>query len=263
MPAASAADDDAAYRAAYDAFERGEQDVARMLAEAAARGGDAAAAGLAGYLAISGLGGPVDHEEGARWLRIAAEAGEVEAMLNLGKLGLSGSDLLTASETETWLSQAAIKGSHEAAGLLGFAYLTGDVLEQSDEQAARFLSQASEAGDAAAAAKFGHMIHAGGGGLAPSSERAACWFLFAAKKGDPEGMALRALALALGDGVERSFTASWAWLKARERAGISNAEDVQLAKLHAGLLGALDEDARRQAAARAADPEPGPLPACQ
>jgi len=97
---------------------------------------------------------PKDTAEAARWYRKAAEAGDVDAALALGRILRDGGDGVApdAGEAARWLKVAAGAGRAEAEYALGELYLDGKGVPVDTAEAVRLfrLAAAGDRGEAIA-----------------------------------------------------------------------------------------------------------------
>jgi TPR repeat protein len=159
-------------------------------------------------------------KDAVNYVRLAAEAGRVEAMRYLGRGYVSGQmgERNTQAAVE-WLSKALQKGDAAvAADLSRLAALpvgeaTGAVTS---------LKVSAESGFAPAMREYGRSLQLGFG--VPADPRAgASWLRKAAEAGDTIAMKELSRAYASGYGVELSARASTEWLQRAAQAGDSEA----------------------------------------
>lgn len=170
---------------------------------------------------LLGKGLPPDQTKGKDWLIKAANYGDSFAERKLG-------DLYFDEEPENalfWYEKAASHGDDQAAYIAAIMYAENFDIKPDSTRAAILLSQAAEAGIAAAQADYGLMVYQGNG-VPRSAEKAAEWFKRAATGGDAEGRFLYAFTLAKGDGVPQSFEDAYYWLlRAEMDSGESGVDD--------------------------------------
>jgi len=130
----------------------------------------------------TGRGTAINREESIRWYRRAAEAGDPNAMSQLGCQLQRSDDPNLKHESVEWLLKAASLGDASGMVWLGFAYREGDGVEVDYEKSAEWFINAVDAGD-------GHaMIHAARIYFCYSfqPEKARLWLLKAAAAGHVE-----------------------------------------------------------------------------
>ncbi len=255
-------------------------------ARAAAAGGHAEAAALAGFLTERGMGTPADDRAAVALYLQAARAAEPNALAALGRLALESRGGLRASESSGWLERAVAAGRGDAALLQGRALFDGrlprdpaaalaafrralelgeaegaleaavllddgEAVPADDPVAARALMQrAAEAGVPGAAGGYGLLVYTGRGGSRDLAE-AARWMFRGAEEGDGEAQFLFALMLSRGEGVARDLERAYGWA-IRAADAPDAGEDPDRARLRDALARALPAEARSRAQAAAA-----------
>ena len=187
---------------------------------ALAEKGDAAAQNNLGNMYYSGLGVAQNDEKAIKWLRLAAEAGIIEAQYTLGCLynfGRRPDD----KKAKKWYSLAAEAGHIEARHDLGARYWLGpdkDIAQNHDE-AKKWWRERAEAGDIKAQYKMG-MMYLRGRGHFQDSAKAAKWFRLAAEAGHTEAQChLGEMHGWLGEGAERDDVEAAKWYRHAAEAG--------------------------------------------
>lgn len=164
--AAEGGDMAAAYRLGLRRHLLDDQEAAERWCRTAALGGNLDGACLLGMI-LTSRGDP----QGEAWTRGAAEAGQPNAMNNLGLLNAHRGD---NAEAERWYQRAAEAGVVEAAYNLGtLLYRTGR-----RDQGERWLAAAADAGDPDAACNLGKICYD-----RRDDESAERWFRVAAERG--------------------------------------------------------------------------------
>ncbi|MBX3469617.1 MAG: sel1 repeat family protein, partial [Planctomycetes bacterium] len=162
--------------------------------------------------------------EGQAWLERAASAGEVEAMVLLGRtlLAAAPEDAASVEVALGWLDRAGRAGRADAwwhAGRHFEAPRAGRTREEvyADATAARdaaaalrWWGRAAEAGHVRAMRKLGE-VHEDGWCVAPDEAEAARWYGRAAEAGDARAMYLLANVLDFFDGPLRDPAKAAAW----------------------------------------------------
>ena len=200
--------------------------------------GHLAACTNAGYMLANGLGTQTDHVEARRWLLLAANGGEADAIHNLAVMLWEGMGVqANPAKAIEFFEDAAKKGHAGAQLTLGDAYETGEVLTRDLSQAAAWFRAAAEQGDAGAMFRLGSLLFAGGEGMGADVmalddayetgevftrdlPQAAAWFRAAAEQGDAGAMfRLGTLLLAGGEGMDADVIEGFHWLKAAADTG--------------------------------------------
>ncbi|WAZ21296.1 bifunctional trypsin-like peptidase domain-containing/SEL1-like repeat protein [Streptomyces cinnabarinus] len=180
----AAGDDDALSAVGWRAIGSDEQDVARRAFAPLAQAGQAEAMGIVGLLAE-------DPEDGTRWMRRAAETGDVYALRNFGA-HLSRDQ---PAEARLWFERAVEAGSVSA--MVDLARL----LEDDDPWAAQeWFRRAAAAGDDEAMNSLGTLLYA----QDPDQARE----LFRQAAGTGNALAMNNLGLLLDD-VDEAEAESW------------------------------------------------------
>ncbi len=115
-------------------------------------------------LGISFLtGSKPDYAQAAKWLRKAAEMGDLQAQLCMGLLYWSGRGVEPDAQAAVgWLRKAAEGGEPAAMRILGTAYNRGVGVQRNLEEALRWIRRGAEGGDAEAQAALGDAYYEGG-----------------------------------------------------------------------------------------------------
>ncbi|MBB3017790.1 hypothetical protein FHR70_000830 [Microvirga lupini] len=181
---------------------------------------DPAALFLVGRAMADGVGGMADKEVAIAYIRLAADAGRIDAMRYLGRGYVSGQfgegNIQAAVE---WLSKALRSGDGTvAADLSRLAAIPG----KEGEEAISALKESAESGFAPAMREYGRSLQLGLG-LPPQPDVGASWLQKAAEAGDTPAMKELSRAYASGYGVELSAQSSTEWLKRAAKAGDAEA----------------------------------------
>lgn len=128
------------------AFSRGDYLTALRVVRPLAGQGNARAQSLLGTMYENGEGVAQDLAEAVKWLRKAAEGGEVTAQDYLGVLYATGDSGLEQdySEAAKWYREAADKGNPHAQNSLGSMYAQGMGVPQDNVQAYVWYNLAAE-----------------------------------------------------------------------------------------------------------------------
>lgn len=153
-----------------------------MLRQEAAEG-SVRAKFLLGVMSDNGLG-PIalDPREAARWYRLAAEEGDMEAQYRLASAQMTGRGVARdLAEAAFWLEQAAEQGFTPAFRGLAELHRSGRVVGGNPEQTAKLLERAAKLGDAESQFAYGSWLE--GGGTTSDPKAALQWYRRAAEQG--------------------------------------------------------------------------------
>ena len=167
-----------------------------------------------------------DYKTAIKYLTLAADKGNSEAMLQLGHCCNGGWGVeKSPKKAVEWFRKAADKGNARAMSSLGQCYEAGEGVKQDKEEAARWYRKAlaldrkaSEEGDAEALLQIG-LSYSLGNGVKQDKEEAVKWFRKAAEKGSVDAMAQLAFCYEYGlNGLKKdpSETVKW-YRKAAEK----------------------------------------------
>ncbi len=223
---------------------------AREFLGRAAEAGDIRAAHEYG-LYLMNEGDPGAAPAALDWLRLASEAGRVDAMMDyaeaLGDWVHGPGDLASA---RSWYTRAANNGNGLAAVIAGSMYLDGEGGDIDAERGVALIQLGAELGEPAAMGSMALLLFNGASGLAAEPLQAADWARRGAEAGDGESQFLYAYALATGDGTAQNFEQAYYWVR-RAAAG-SLREDPSRIQLEAALTRALPGPTRDRILAEAA-----------
>ena len=122
--------------------------------------------------------------EAVKWLKKAAEQGNVQAQVTLGACYDDGKGVSEdAAEAVKWFRKAAEQGNASAQFLLGAAYCTGKGVSKDEAEAVKWYRKAAEQGNASAQCDLGICYYTGKGVSKDESE-ALKWYCKAAEQGD-------------------------------------------------------------------------------
>ena len=145
-----------------------------------------------GYYYQYGLGDlRKDEVEALKWYRVAADAGHATAMNNVGyyyQYGLGG---LRKDEVEAlkWLRKAADGGNAMAMCDIGYYYENGlGGLKENEKEALKWYRMAADGGNAIAMYNIGNSYAYGRLGLKEDEKEALKWYRMAADGGDADAM---------------------------------------------------------------------------
>jgi hypothetical protein len=125
-----------------------------------------------------------DYAEAARWYKLAARDGNVNAQLNLASMYSDGLGVSQDyPEALRWYKLAAARGDAKAQYNIGLIYDNGRGVVQDYVEAVRWYKMAAAQGDADAQKNLAYMYRSGLG-MAQNYVKAHMWFNLAAIKGD-------------------------------------------------------------------------------
>lgn len=141
----------------------------------------------------NGEGTPVDHQEAAKWTRLAADNGHAEAQYIMGLIYDDGTLVSQDySQVLRWYRLSAQQGFPNAQINLAHCFHEGSGVERDESMASWWVSHAAEQGDAGAQFHLGsRFVH--GVGVERNEFDAFFWLDLAAKGGNDESMAARTL----------------------------------------------------------------------
>ena len=180
-----------------------EQDYALAAAAytSAALDGNIVAMNNLGWLYHRGLGVEADLEKAKEYYRMAADAGNTTAMINLGNIGEESGDYKLAYK---WYKKAYslgdIDGEYNYANLFHYGWY----VEQDQEFAFKLFLHAASEGNAEACFYVGHYLQEGIA-VEQDQEQAVEWFRRGAQKGDAVCTMELGRCYCLGLGVEKDL----------------------------------------------------------
>jgi len=197
----------------------------------AAEAGDREAMFNLGNRYMKGNGVEKDLAEGVRWLRKAVEAGNTRAMVNLGLLYSDGEGVAKdPAEALRWYKKAADLGDTDGMLNLGIAYHLGEGVEKDLNEAFRWYRKAADSGHSYAMFAVGSSYESGDG-VEKDVAEAFRWYRKAAEAGNPLGMFNVGNAYFDGEGVRKDLSESVRWYRKAADAG-NTAAMVNLARCY-------------------------------
>lgn len=185
---------------------------------------------------LTGAGGSaIDVPEGLRWLRTAAEGGDVQGQFHWGRRLLAGEGVApSVPQAVDWLRRAAEQGHGDAAAIAAEFLGTGQGgVTRDPPEALRLARRGAEAGSAPAAEVLGTMLM-GGRGVAADLAEAARWNRMAAEGGRWAAQYRWGWQLKHGQGVPVNLREARRWLETAAGNGIEAArEELDAAFLQA------------------------------
>lgn len=205
----------------------GESEFAALVKKAV--GGDAEAEALTGAVLLSTCSGHKDETAGVKWLRRAAEKGNVAAQLRLAEALRDGrpgpKDDTQAFE---WFKRAAESGNAAAQNDLGIVFMRGHGVEKDEQQSVHWFRLASEQGLSEAQNNLA-VAYDQGHGVEQSYELARQWYLKAAEQHNSFAEYRLGLLCEQGLGGEKDAAAARKWYEAAAGHGSEDAA-VRLGK---------------------------------
>ena len=196
-----------------------------------------------GLMYANGRGVDQSDVEAVRWFRSGAEAGNANAMTNLGVMYANGSGVEQSDvEAVRWFRASAETGNADAMFELGTMYTNGRGVDQSDVEAVRWFRSGAEAGNTNAMINLG-MMYANGRGVDQSDVEAVRWYRAGAEAGNTNAMINLGVMYANGRGVDQSDVAAARWYRAGAEAGNTNAM-INLGAMYANGRGVDQSDVK-------------------
>jgi len=195
------------------------------LLQKAADAGDTDAMLNLGWLYANGNGGGQDFGKSREWYQKAADAGNTDAMLNLGWLYANGYGGFTDfDKAREWYQKAADAGNTDAMLNLGELYANGDGGGQDFGKAREWYQKAADAGNTDAMLNLGGLYEVGKG-VAQDYRKARELYRKAADAGNTDGMDKLGGLYANGKGVAQDYRKAREWYQKAADAG--NADAMQ------------------------------------
>ncbi|MCB1894590.1 MAG: sel1 repeat family protein [Zoogloeaceae bacterium] len=216
----------------YAEFKMARYDSARRIWEALDRAGFGEAAFNLGVLYEDGLGVDANIERALSYYRRGAENGSVKAQFRIGKLFWLGAPgiLPDHEEGRRYLAMAAANGDSDAAAYLADGPEPRGPLAEADralatgepKRAAEILAAAALDGNVRAQTRLAWCYEAGRG-VDRDLSMAVQWFERAAQAGDPEAMYALSVMHATGAGREKDDELARQWLERSAAGGFAPA----------------------------------------
>ena len=216
----------------YAEFKMAHYDAARRIWEALDRAGFGEAAFNLGILYEDGLGVDANIERALSYYRRGAENGSVKAQFRIGKLYWLGAPGVAPDHEEgrRYLAMAAANGDSDAAAYLADGPEAKGPLAEADralatgepKRAAEILAAAALDGNVRAQTRLAWCYEAGRG-VDRDLSMAAQWFERAAQAGDPEAMYALSVMHATGTGREKDDELARRWLDRSAAGGFAPA----------------------------------------
>ncbi len=166
-------------------------------------------------------GKQVDYDKAAKYFRMAAKLGDSDGQCNMGYMYINGFGVKQSNaKGAEWYTKSARQGNAEAQHNLGIIYENGRGVKQDYIKAAEWYLKAAEQGHADGQANLGYLYEEGLG-VERDYVKAAEWYLKAAEQGLARGQANLAELYYYGHGMERDYVKAAEWyLKAAEQGNV-------------------------------------------
>lgn len=179
---------------------------------------------------------PKDYIQAAFWLTKAAEQGNMDAQLKLGKMYLESQGVPQDDDVAVaWIRKSAEQDHEWALCQLGWMYLEGRGVPQSDKEAAAFFLKAAKLGDFDATYQMG-MMYLEGRGVPQDDEQACYWIRVSAENGCRGAQALLGEMLELGQVTPRDLDEAAEWLGMAADWGDEDAQNRLDRLMRSGVL---------------------------
>lgn len=162
---------------------------------------------------IHGEGVNVDKREAARYLKVAADNGDVDACCKLGKMLFKGDGIRSDLRGAVHYFNAAFDddgdfvGNSDSMNFYGYMASNGLGMPADKKKAARMYKMASDQGNAYAMNNYGYML-SNGVELQVDKASAAKYYKLAADQGNKDAMINYGNMLYKGDGIEKDLEQS-------------------------------------------------------
>jgi TPR repeat protein len=146
-----------------------------------------------GRMTMTGRGVRQDLPAGAALIRRSADAGDAAGMAMYGQLLMTGQGVRQdAAAGAGWFRRAADLGNANAAGVYGMALMIGEGVPEDFETGLRYTRQGAEGNDPQAMTNLGRVLFVGQNGVPVDQARAVSLFRAAADAGFQEAVELMA-----------------------------------------------------------------------
>ncbi len=227
---------------AVEAFQAGRHAEALDFAKAAARENDADSAALAGHILLVSPRVPRDPGEAAKWLRMAAAAGQTDALMELAQLARAEQGGVKRAEARGFYEAAITRGRADAAFALGDALARGELGPADRAAAAAAFERAAGLGDAQGA-YLAALIYSESESFSSEAAKARRLMQLAAERGVVEAAGDYALMLLNGQGGAVEAREALKWLRAGADQDDATAQFLLAAALASGKEPGLAEPA--------------------
>lgn len=209
---------DQTFSQAQTAYHAGQFDNALLYAKIAGANGNADAQVLAGHIQLTGKTGHIDTYDAARWFLNAAQLGNVEAMVSLGKMGLKSKGGLNTSDAMTWLKRAAEQGDAGAMELLADMHTLGKGTAPNAQAAQRWQLKSANLGGQKSMRQMGDDL------FETNPKSALIWYEKAARTGDAQAAYIAAIMYAENFEITPNSIKAAELLAQAANAGIASAQ---------------------------------------
>lgn len=191
--------------------EQGDYESAYACYLTAAEAGNAEAMFNLGWMYTNGQGVSRDDVKAVEWYQKAADLGNVDAMVNLGLMYLFGQGVSpNDAKAAEWFQKAADLGDSVAMSNLGQMYFDGRGVPQNDAKAAELFQKSADLGYAGAMSNLG-VMYANGIGVPKDRAKAVEWYQKAADLGEVTAMRNLGECYEKGLGVPQDDVNALAW----------------------------------------------------
>jgi hypothetical protein len=176
---------------------------------------------------LTGNGGRMepDMPGGIKWLRKAAELGDVRSMNGLGEYIIKGKVKGVKPEKGMeWISKAAENGYALAQTNVGVWYINGDLVEQNIPKAKKWLLKAASQNFPRAQFYLGQYYIEGREKENPNFNEAIKWYRLAARQGEARALFALGMMHMDGMGVKKSLKEAYKWLEISKHYGMPGVE---------------------------------------
>lgn len=203
-----------------DIPKKEEKDAVKWLKEAAEAGDVEAQHNLGAYYML-GEHVEENEQEALKWLEKAAMQGDAEAQFTLGiwhrEKYYTENDQETAKAAFDWIKLSAEQGIVEAKCQLGIFYFNAIGTAKNPKEAYRWTEEAAKEGNAVAQLHLGLLYNDGSGDLEENEEEAEKWFRRAADQGNADSLCQLGDMLEKRGGAENEKEAASLFCKAAEQ----------------------------------------------
>ena len=164
------------------------------------------------------------NEKIQKW-RIAAEQGDADAQFELGWAYDTGEGIdQDYREAVRWYREAAEQGNASAQYNLGVAYGTGEGIDQDYREAVRWYREAAEQGNARAQYNLG-VAYGKGEGIDQDRPEAVRWYRKAAEQGNASAQNNLGVAYSTGEGIAQDHREAIRWHRKAAKQGNARAQN--------------------------------------
>ena len=216
------------FESALSAYKAGDYSAAFSRAKRAGNAGDDKAQVLAGTILMNGQAGALYHSlpndkngddrEAVEWFTRAAQTGNSDAQLALGKMALETRGGLSPSDALGFFSAASQAGRIEARRAIGEMYMKGIGIAPDADKGRSWMTQAADAGDNLGARKMGDTL------IDSDAKAALVWYEKAAALGDADAAYIAALMYVDNLDIRPNSKRSAVLMRQAAEAGIAGAQ---------------------------------------